>query len=675
MVLNEGQFIQQDSWENSHFEIILNTMSQAVMVLDTRGAVRYINQAASYIFDSTPQQLHHQSGRTLLLTLRDRCLHPEETGIILEDALITPQNQFDIAFVLSNGEVWECRVVPLVYQGILLGQVWQFRDVSDYKRSEDMLSIARDQALQASRLKTEFLATMSHEIRTPMNGIIGMSELLLETELDQEQREFATILMSEAYSLLNIINDILDFSKIEAGKMILDEVEFEPLTLVEQVAEAFALKASEKSLSLMTYVAPNVPTLLRGDPNRLRQVLVNLVSNALKFTHKGEVIIKTVLEMTTSKQIILKFLVQDTGIGIPADGFSRLFLPFTQVDGSTTRKYGGTGLGLAICRRLVKLMQGEIEVESEVGLGSTFWFTATFRHPASAKVEVTQPVLNQLKHIPILVVDDSPQQLLILQNYLYSWQIRPACASDGPTALAMLRQAAASGEPYRMVILDYAMPDMDGIQLAGLIREDPNIPTPKMILLTAFDQRNLNQQALNAGLSAYLTKPVRQATLLDTLFTVLTDIRVKPRPRRTSEMMNLGGHAPRILVAEDNPDNQLLARAQLERLGYRVEITEDGQGVIEYVMSDPYRFPLILMDCQMPVVDGFAASRQIRQANLGGAPQPIIIAMTANAMEGDREKCLDAGMNDYLSKPVQLQALREMLEKWQPEVEKMHANR
>jgi signal transduction histidine kinase/CheY-like chemotaxis protein len=650
------------------FIAILDTLPQAIVLLDANGQIQHLNMSAAQIF--APANVVGQSAGQALALLKGRFLEPQETWHQLEAILIQPQTSQHIPLILQDGQVWECSSTPLFDKGVWSGQLWQFIDITDHKRSEDMLSEARDQALQASRLKSEFLATMSHEIRTPMNGIIGMSELLLETELDDEQREFASILINEAYSLLNIINDILDFSKIEAGKMILDEVDFEPLVLVEQVAEASALKAAEKRLSLMTYIAPNIPPILKGDPIRLRQVLVNLVSNAVKFTHQGEVIIKTVLEAEDDHSIILKFLVQDTGIGIPADSFNRLFQPFTQVDGTTTRKYGGTGLGLAICRRLVRLMQGEIEVESEEGLGSTFWFTARLRRPSSIPIQVKVPGLSQLQNISVLVVDDSPQQLLILQNYLHSWQIRPTCVQDGYSAVAALESATANGTPFPVVILDFAMPEMDGIMLASRIRANPNIPTPKIILLTAFDQRNLNQQAMEAGVTAYLTKPVRQSVLLDTLLMVLTDIKTKPRPRRTSEMLPLG-NAPRILVAEDNHDNQLLARAQLERLGYRVELTEDGQAVIETVLADPYRFPIILMDCQMPLVDGFAATRQIRHTNLGGAPQPIIIAMTANALEGDREKCLEAGMNDYLSKPVQLQSLRDMLDKWRPEVEKM----
>ena len=550
-------------------------------------------------------------------------------------------------------------------------------DVTENKLNEQRLSQLSVAAIESARLKTEFLANMSHEIRTPMNGIMGMTELLLETPLSDDQRDYATTAHDSAQALLMILNDILDFSKIEAGKLDIEHIDFEPRVVVESVADLLSPKAAEKHLSLMTYIAPETPCAVRGDPSRLRQVLVNLVGNAVKFTGRGDVVVRaTPVEPDgRSGRAAVRFTVSDTGIGLSEYARQRLFQPFTQADGSTTRQYGGTGLGLSICRRLVELMGGEIGVESEEGKGSIFWFTIPFEPAQMVPASPAHPVktLALLHGRRVLVVDDNRAHRAILQSYVSSWGLSGTEAADGEAALAKLREAASQGTPFEAAVVDYTMPGMDGMVTAKAILADPSISSTRLILLTAFDEVGLGQQALQSGFSSYLTKPVKQLALMDALARALDALSPEEMTFRTQRAQTRQAPAPtqdqpkrrlRILLAEDNAVNQKLALLQLERLGYPVDVAGNGRQAL--TMLSQRRYALILMDCHMPEMDGYEATVAIRASEAPTGTRLPIIAMTANALQGDQERCIAAGMDDYLPKPVTLDGLRAMVEQWMP---------
>jgi signal transduction histidine kinase/CheY-like chemotaxis protein len=534
------------------------------------------------------------------------------------------------------------------------------RDVTTRRRTAMALQHARDAALQSARLKTDFLANMSHEIRTPMNGIIGMTNLLLETSLTREQKEFAAIVKSNAESLLTIINDILDFSKVEAGKIEIEHMDFDLVSTIEGVIDLLGPAARSKRIDLISSIGSDVPVALHGDPGRLRQVLTNLIANAIKFTDQGEVRVE--VHRVPGPGVLLAFLVVDTGIGIPESVRPRLFLSFSQADSSTSRKYGGTGLGLAISKQLIELMGGSIDVESTEGEGSTFWFHLPF--------EIAQSIVasdegdTRLIGRSVLVVDDNDTSRRILRHELGKWGLDMAEASSGPDAIELLE---STDRPFDVMIVDTEMPDMDGFELAEAVQGFAHHARTPIVLLNSTSRVRSPEELESLGISDQLLKPVRRLTLQRSVARAMgmdPDLVEAPPPPpdiKPQEDTEVERQQVRILLAEDNSVNQKVALRQIEKLGYSAEAVANGHEAVAAL--ERIRYDIVLMDCQMPEMDGFEATGVIRKRE-GDRAHTVIIAMTANAMEGDRDRCIAAGMDDYLSKPLTKEALGTMLDKW-----------
>ncbi len=541
----------------------------------------------------------------------------------------------------------------------------------DLVQAREAAEAAKETAEAANEAKSEFLANMSHEIRTPMNGVIGMVDLLFDTTLSEEQREYAGIIKYSAESLLSIINDILDFSKITAGKMEIDAIDFDLRSLVQETGDLMQVKIREKGLSFISEIDPGIPAKLKGDPGRLRQILVNFMGNAIKFTEKGQVAVHVSLYRKTDKEVTLRFSVKDTGIGIHEELKGRLFQSFTQGDGSITRRYGGTGLGLAISKQLAELMGGEVGVESVEGQGAIFWFTSVLEIQENQD-SFAGDKTEGLRSKRILAVDDSVTNLQIIGAYLESWGCRYITCASAKEALDIMRSAARDQDPFHMVLSDHMMPDMDGESFGAAIKKDPHIADAILVMLSSRGQRGDAGRLQKIGFSAYLTKPLRRTQLYDCLGLVLNEA-VKTSHDKTKSPRMVTRHTLaeeknreqarfRVLVAEDNPVNQKLTVRLLEKRGYETGLAENGQQVLQELGK--MKYDLILMDMQMPVMDGIEATRMIRSQKKDVAYRNIpIIGLTANAMKGDRELCLDAGMDDYVTKPIKSQKLFEAIEK------------
>jgi signal transduction histidine kinase/AmiR/NasT family two-component response regulator len=595
------------------------------------------------------------------------------------DNLVILKKPFDPAEVLQLAhaltEKWRLQRAAQLkmdqLEGLVEARTVELREeIAVRQRAESELQAAKESAEQASRAKSAFLANMSHEIRTPMNGVLGMCQLLLDSGLTAEQRDLAETLTASGESLLALLNDVLDISKIEADKLVLEHTAFCLEDLIDSSIQLLARKADEKGLELVADVDPAFNGLLVGDPVRLRQILINLLSNAVKFTDRGEVAVEVRVLESAPGSARLRFTVQDTGIGITPDDLNRLFTPFTQADSSITRRFGGTGLGLAICKRLVEMMGGAIEIQSESGRGSTFSFALEFpRTDCAVETGDAYSIPGDLSGLRVLVVDDSATNRKLLDHLLVAWSARCVQTADGATALAALQEAVDARDRFDLVLLDFHMPEMNGLALATAISKRWSEGAPPLVLLTSQGDRPARADLDRFGIRACLAKPLGKNALFETLVSVLGPSRVGPARASTDAVPGEAAASAepraRILVAEDNPVNQKVALLHLRRLGYQAEIAEDGRAALAALARQT--FDIVFMDCQMPELDGFAATRLIREreARSGGRRMPIV-AMTAGAVMGDRENCLAAGMDDYVTKPVRWEDLPSIIQRHLP---------
>jgi len=637
----------------------LESTANGILVVDTDGGISSFNGRFAEMWQIPESILEARDDRAALGFVIGQLQDPDAFLAKVNELYGQPDAESHDILHFKDGREFERSSKPLRVGGAVAGRVWSFHDVTERKRLEAELAEARDKALESSRLKSEFLATMSHEIRTPMNGVIGLTGLLLETRLTKTQLQYADGVRASGEALLGIINDILDFSKIEAGKLELEVVDFDLAEAMDEVANLVTEPARAKGLELVAVCAPDVPTMLRGDVGRLRQILLNLVSNAVKFTPVGEVVLRAGLAAPLDQgSVMVRLEVADTGIGIAPENADRLFEPFSQADASTTRRYGGTGLGLAICRRLAEAMGGTIGIESRLGEGSTFWLNVPL---ARAVDPVRAPEVQEhpLDGLRVLVVDDDHTNRLVLAAQLLAWNITADLAPDAFVGLEHLREAATSSHPYDLAVVDLSMPGMDGLELGRIVKTDPALASLRLVLLSSVNVEA--EEAAGAGYSVRLTKPARLSQLYDAIVRAVEPPGEEAPPGVCVSPTSVALSGTRLLIVEDNAINQVVAKGLVEKLGYRCDVA--GNGLEALAALERQHYDAVLMDCQMPEMDGLKATVEIRRREAGRSGIPII-AMTAGARAEDRDKCLAAGMDDYIAKPVTGTELDRILYRW-----------
>jgi two-component system sensor histidine kinase/response regulator len=662
LLASQAEAERRAAFENTLLQTVADNIPDSIFTKDTQG--RYLFANRQFL------NIHHLQSREEVLGKTPFELFPNEPAAMWHaDDLAVLQGQAAMERVRSTVDgqgnlKWILTTkVPLVDKdGTAIGIVGLHRDITKQKQTEENLKHAKEAAEAASRAKSEFLANMSHEIRTPMNGIIGMTELALQTDITSEQREFLTMVKTSADSLLTVINDVLDFSKIEAGKLEIDRTAFDLRENLEETIRTFSVRAGEKGLELVFDIRSDVPQIVLADPIRLRQVIVNLLGNAIKFTDQGEVVLQVESTPMPGDAFELHFAIRDTGIGVPKEKQELIFESFAQADTSSKRKYGGTGLGLTISSRLVAMMGGRIWLESEAGQGSTFHFTVRCEALPKMPERVEGNESNNLVGIPVLVVDDNPTNRRILERTLYQWGMKPILVASGWAALAELRRAKEASQVPPLILLDAQMPHLDGFSTAAKIKLDKDLASSTIMMLTSGGQRGDADRCKEVGISAYLTKPVRQKELREAIQQVLglknkQDNQAKLITRHSIKKTKA---LLRVLLAEDNEINRELAVRLLTKRGHSVRVATNGRMVLEILETD--QFDAILMDVQMPEMDGFETTAAIRSKEAISGKHIPIVAMTAHAMKGDRERCLEGGMDEYISKPVNPEELMEVLE-------------
>lgn len=642
---------------------ILESALDAFVGMNSKGTIVDWNAQAAATFGWSREEAMGQLLSHLIIPERYR--GPHESGLrhfLASGEGPVLNKRIEVTALHRDGHEFPIELAVSVTQW---GQTNAFtgfvRDITERKQAEADLKNAKEAAEAASQAKSTFLATMSHEIRTPMNGILGMTELVLDTDLTSEQRENLGLVRLSAESLLSIINDILDFSKIEAGKFEIEAIPFDLRESLGETMKSLSVRAHQKGLELIYDVQPDVPEALVGDPGRIRQVLVNLVGNAIKFTEEGEVFVNVEEKSHEDNVTCLHFTVKDTGVGVPVEKQAKIFAAFSQADGSMARKYGGTGLGLTICTRLVTMMGGEIWVESQPGQGSTFHFTLRLAVQGKPPVDSVPIHQEQLRDLHALIVDDNFTNRRVLSGMLTRWGMKPTAVDGGRAALQALEIAKSTGRPFPLILLDGQMPEMDGFALAERIKKDPESVGATIMMLTSAGHLGDAARCRELGISAYLVKPIRQGELLQGICNVLNLSGQTKAPLVTRHTLREARNRSRVLLAEDNAVNRSLALRLLEKRGFIVSVAVDGREAL--LVLDKEHFDLVLMDIQMPEMDGFEATKTIREKERATGKHIPIIAMTAHALKGDEERCLSAGMDGYISKPIRTTELFTTIDK------------